>query len=83
LPVLELPVDRVRPAVQSQRGAVQELRLGAELSEQLQELSRREGVTLFMLLLAAWQLLLSRYTGQQDVVVGQILRIATTARRKG
>jgi non-ribosomal peptide synthetase component F len=70
LPVLELATDRVRPAVQSQRGALQAVRLNEELSGQLKELSRREGVTLFMVLLAAWQTLLFRYTGQQDVVVG-------------
>jgi amino acid adenylation domain-containing protein len=67
---LELPTDYVRPAVQSFRGAHQPLQLAAELTEALKELSRREGVTLFMTVLAGWQLLLSRYSGQADVVVG-------------
>ncbi|HEX8282854.1 MAG TPA: amino acid adenylation domain-containing protein [Pyrinomonadaceae bacterium] len=69
-PALELPTDRPRPAVQTQRGAREEFWLPADLSHALNELSRREGVTLFMTLLAAWQVLLSRYTGQKDVVVG-------------
>ncbi|MDT5295930.1 MAG: hypothetical protein QOJ76_2810, partial [Acidobacteriota bacterium] len=70
LPVLELPTDRPRPAVQSHRGAHEIVKLPAELSAALREMSRREGVTLYMTLLAAFEVLLSRYTGQQDVVVG-------------
>jgi amino acid adenylation domain-containing protein/non-ribosomal peptide synthase protein (TIGR01720 family) len=70
LPVLELPTDRPRPAVQSLRGARVGLQLPSELSTGLRELSRREGVTLFMTLLAAFQTLLSRYSGQEDIVVG-------------
>jgi len=69
-PVLELPIDRPRPAVQSYRGARQEFKLTPELSQELRELSQREGCTLFMTLLAAFQMLLSRYSGQEDVVVG-------------
>jgi amino acid adenylation domain-containing protein len=68
--VLEMPTDRPRPAVQSYRGASESFRLSEELTEQVKELSRREGVTLFMTLLAAFQVLLSRYSGQQEVVVG-------------
>ena len=68
--VLELPTDRPRPAAQSYAGAVEKISLPEELSEKLKELSQREGVTLFMTLLAAFQVLLSRYSGQQDVVVG-------------
>jgi amino acid adenylation domain-containing protein len=67
---LELPSDRPRPAARSYRGAAVHLTLPEELSERLRELARREGVTLHMLLLAAWQTLLARYTGQEDVVVG-------------
>ncbi len=70
LPILELPIDKPRPAVQSFRGSNEPLGLDEQISKQLRELSRREGVTLFMTLLAAWQLLLSRYTGQEDIVVG-------------
>src|SRR6185369_14798563 len=68
--VLELPIDRPRPAVQTHRGQRQRVELGAELSRELKELSRGEGVTLFMTLLAAFQILLWRWTGQQDIVVG-------------
>ena len=68
--LLELPTDRPRPAVQSFRGAHHNFRVSAELTEQLQQLSRSEGVTLFMTLLAAFQTLLWRYSGESDVVVG-------------
>jgi non-ribosomal peptide synthetase component F len=67
---LELPHDRARPAAPSYRGEKQWLQLTAELSEQLQALARAEGVTLFMVLLAAFQVLLSRYSGQTDISVG-------------
>src|SRR5436190_4114463 len=69
-PVLDLPTDRPRPAIQSFEGAVQSLNLGAELSEQLKRLGRGEGATLFMTLLAAFATLLRRYSGQEDIVVG-------------
>jgi amino acid adenylation domain-containing protein len=67
---LELPTDRPRPPVQTYRGARQSLVLPKELNEALKTLSRRQGVTLFMTLLAAFQTLLYRYTGQDDIVVG-------------
>ena len=67
---LELPTDFPRPTVQSYRGGSQELVLSAEFTQALQMLSRREGVTPFMTLLAAFQVLLSRYSGQEDVSVG-------------
>ena len=70
LEALELPVDRPRPAVQSQRGATEAFEIPATLTEALYRLSRREGVTLFMTLLAAWDVLLARYTGRTDVAVG-------------
>jgi surfactin family lipopeptide synthetase A len=68
--VLDLPTDRPRPAVQSYRGARQSFELSKGLTEQLKALSRKEGVTLFMTLLAAFQGLLYRYTEQEDIVVG-------------
>jgi len=68
--VLELPADRVRPAQQSHRGGLLPLQLSTELTGELKQLSQREGVTLFMTLLAGWQLLLARYSRQSDVVVG-------------
>ena len=70
LPVLELPTDKPRPAVQSYRGARESITLSEELTQQLKALSQREGCTLFMTLLAAFQVLLSRYSGQEDIVVG-------------
>ncbi|HEY0097576.1 MAG TPA: condensation domain-containing protein, partial [Pyrinomonadaceae bacterium] len=68
--VLELPTDRPRPRVQSYRGAQEMFQLSGELSKELKALSRREGVTLFMTLLAAWKVLLHRYTGQDRIPVG-------------
>ncbi|HWW77567.1 MAG TPA: condensation domain-containing protein, partial [Pyrinomonadaceae bacterium] len=68
--VLELPTDRPRPSMQTHRGAQLPLMLPEKLSESVKALGRREGVTLFMTLLAAWQTLLARYSGQEDVVVG-------------
>ncbi|HEX2090982.1 MAG TPA: amino acid adenylation domain-containing protein, partial [Longimicrobiaceae bacterium] len=68
--VLELPMDRPRPAVQSFRGALVPVRLEAEVTQGLQRVARREGATLFMVLLAAYKVLLSRYARQEDVVVG-------------
>jgi amino acid adenylation domain-containing protein len=69
-PVLELPFDRPRPAVQSFRGADETARLGAPLSEALAALARAEGATLYQVLLAAFQTLLGRYSGQDDFVLG-------------
>jgi amino acid adenylation domain-containing protein len=67
--VLELPTDYPRPAVQTFGGAHQSLTLPAELTTELKALTQREGVTLFMTLLAAFQALLSRYSGQDEIVV--------------
>ncbi|NVZ54192.1 amino acid adenylation domain-containing protein, partial [Pseudomonas sp. B6002] len=69
-PVLELPLDHPRPAVQSYRGAQLEVALDAGVVAGLKALAQREGVTLFMLLLASFQTLLHRYSGQADVRVG-------------
>jgi non-ribosomal peptide synthetase component F len=67
---LDLPTDRTRPAVASHAGGMVPFALSAELSGQLTELSRRAGVTLYMVLVAAFQVLLKRYSGQDDIVVG-------------
>jgi len=67
---LELPADRVRPAVLSYNGATARMVCPPRLSDQLKELSRRENCTPFMTLLAAFQTLLFRYSGQEDIVVG-------------
>ncbi|HEY0513939.1 MAG TPA: non-ribosomal peptide synthase/polyketide synthase, partial [Thermoanaerobaculia bacterium] len=69
-PVLELPVDRQRPMLQTFRGAVAPLSLGLEVSGRLRDLSRRNGAPLFMTLLAGFLALLHRYTGQTDLLVG-------------
>ncbi|HEY9505792.1 MAG TPA: amino acid adenylation domain-containing protein [Gemmatimonadales bacterium] len=69
-PLLELPGDRPRPAVSSYRGAEAILTLPRSLHEELAALSRREGATLFMTMLAGFQLLLARWSGQSDIVVG-------------
>lgn len=70
LPVLNLPTDRTRPARQTYRGATHNLELSKSLTASLETLSQQAGVTLFMTLLAAFQTLLYRYTGQEDIVVG-------------
>jgi amino acid adenylation domain-containing protein len=67
---LELPTDRPRPATQTSRGERQLLELSESLTEALKALSRREGVTLFMTLLAAFKILIRYYTAQDDIVVG-------------
>ena len=69
-PSLDLPTDRPRPAVQTHHGAHQSILLPKAVSKALKDLSRQEGVTLFMTLLAAFKVLLFRYTGQEDIVVG-------------
>ena len=68
--MLNLPADRPRPAIQSYRGKRQFLQLSKQLSEALETLSQREGVTLFMTMLAAFQTLLYHYAQQEDIVVG-------------
>ncbi|MBZ5523305.1 MAG: amino acid adenylation domain-containing protein [Acidobacteriia bacterium] len=70
---LDLPTDHVRPAVMSQQGSSVSFSLPSELSKKLKELSQREGVTLFMSLLAAFQVTLSKYAGQRDIAVGTVV----------
>ncbi len=70
LPALKLPTDRPRPPVQSFRGSLQKRLLPTELSASLRALCRQEGVTLFMGMLAAFFVLLYRYSGQKDLCVG-------------
>ncbi|RNB59090.1 amino acid adenylation domain-containing protein [Brevibacillus gelatini] len=69
-PLLQLPTDRPRPPVQTYEGEKLSVQFDAELLEQLQALSRKEGATLFMTLLAAFQTLLYRYSNQEDILVG-------------
>ena len=70
---LELPTDHPRPALQSYRGAARSFLIDREVAEKLRALGQREGVTMFMTLLAAFQTLLGRYSGQQDVAVGAVI----------
>jgi acyl transferase domain-containing protein/acyl-CoA synthetase (AMP-forming)/AMP-acid ligase II/acyl carrier protein len=70
LPTLNLPTDRPRPAVQTHRGASKALHLDARLSERLLRLGASQGASPYVTLLAAFQVLLARYTGQDDLIVG-------------
>ncbi|UJB13509.1 non-ribosomal peptide synthase/polyketide synthase [Xanthomonas translucens] len=69
-PLLELPTDRARPPRQDYRGAMVDFVLDAELTAALKTLSQHHGATLFMTLFAAWGVLLSRLSGQDQVVIG-------------
>jgi len=67
---LELPTDRPRPTIQTHQGAMQSITLPQALSEALQTLNRQEGATLFMTLLTAFNVLLYRHSGQEDISIG-------------
>ncbi|CAG7658024.1 non-ribosomal peptide synthetase [Actinacidiphila bryophytorum] len=69
-PILELPTDRPRPAVLGTAGGSRPFRLSADVMNGVRELSRRAGVTPFMTMLAAYVVLLHRYSRQEDIVVG-------------
>ncbi|NEO45896.1 MAG: amino acid adenylation domain-containing protein [Moorea sp. SIO4A3] len=79
LPVLNLPTDKPRPPIQTDNGGSYPFKLSEKLTEQLKELAQTEGATLYMTLLAAFQVLLYRYTGQEDILVGS----PTSGRSKG
>jgi amino acid adenylation domain-containing protein len=83
LPALDLPLDHPRPAQQSYRGAVKHFALPNHLCTALKALSRREDVTLFMLLLSAFQTLLHRYSGQDDIVTGTTVAGRTRSEIEG
>jgi natural product biosynthesis luciferase-like monooxygenase protein/FkbM family methyltransferase len=70
LPVLNLPADRPRPPVQTFRGASQPFKLSQELTGKLKALGTARGSTLYMILLAAFETLLYRYSGQEEIIVG-------------
>ena len=70
LPTLQLPTDRPRPALATYRGSTHAFALPLRLLERLRALGLSEGVTLYMTLLAAFEVLLSRYSDQEDIVVG-------------
>jgi amino acid adenylation domain-containing protein len=81
--VLELPTDYPRPDVYTSQGASLEVRLPPELSEELKRLSHRAGVTLYMTLLAAFDVLLHRYTSQDEIVVGADMANRTQIETEG
>ncbi|HEU5228410.1 MAG TPA: amino acid adenylation domain-containing protein, partial [Ktedonobacteraceae bacterium] len=83
VPMLYLPTDHPRPAMQTFRGAAQSLLLSESLSSALHALSRQEGATLFMTLLAAFKVLLYRYNGQEDIVVGSLIANRNRAEIEG
>jgi amino acid adenylation domain-containing protein len=80
---LELPVDRARPPIRTSRGAIHLFTIPETLTGPLGLLCRREGVTPFMLLLAAFQTLLHRYSGQDDIVVGSPVANRTRSEVEG
>src|SRR5258706_385149 len=73
LPVLEFRVDHPRSLAPMSRGAAQAVTLPRPLTQALKALGQQEGATLFMTLLAAFQVLLNRWTGQDDIVVGSVV----------
>ncbi|HZS21710.1 MAG TPA: amino acid adenylation domain-containing protein, partial [Pseudonocardiaceae bacterium] len=73
VPALELPTDRPRPAVLTSTGALHHFTIPAEVTSRLKELSQRQDGTLFMTLVAACQVLLGRYCGQDDIAVGTVV----------
>ncbi|MET0623054.1 MAG: condensation domain-containing protein, partial [Pyrinomonadaceae bacterium] len=81
--LLELPTDYPHPQSPTYSGAEQSFNVGAEVTEGLKGLSQREGVTLFTVLLAAWQVLLHRYTGQEDIVLGTDVANRTRGETEG
>lgn len=73
LPILNLPADRPRKPIQIYRGETQHLHINAELTQRLKELASANGATLYMTLLASFQTLLHRYSGQTDILVGSAM----------
>ena len=72
-PLLELPTDRPRPAIQTFQGKTERFWLDSKLTQELKALSQQSGCTLFMTLLAAFGVVLSRYSGQTDIVIGSAI----------
>ena len=81
--LLDLPTDRPRPAVQTFRGERVWFQLTEELSQAVKQLGQHEGATLFMTLLAAFDVLLCRYSDQEDIVVGTPIANRTQSRTEG
>jgi amino acid adenylation domain-containing protein len=70
IPILELPADRQRPAISSYRGEKQKIEIPESLTVRLVELTRKQGCSMFMIMLAAFNVLLYRYSGQDDILIG-------------
>jgi non-ribosomal peptide synthetase component F len=70
LPELDLPTDHARPARQSYRGGAENIEIDADVSQRLKQIGKERGATLFMTLLSAFNVLLWRYSGQEDLLVG-------------
>ena len=83
VPVLQLPTDRPRPAVQTFRGQRHTLTLGPEAKARLKERAQHQRATLFMTLLAVWEALLGRWSGQPDFSVGTFIANRTRAEAEG
>ncbi|WP_095155661.1 non-ribosomal peptide synthetase [Pseudomonas sp. Irchel 3E13] len=82
-PVLEMPADRPHPAVPSQKGRHLDIALDGDLLKNLQALAQRQGVTLFVVLLASFKVLLHRYSGQTDIRVGGLIANRTRSETEG
>ena len=80
-PVLDLPADHSRPATQTFRGACEWLKIPASISDKLNVLGQSGGFTPYMIFLAAFQALIHRYTGQEDIVLGSPVAGRTRASR--
>ncbi|WP_429848139.1 amino acid adenylation domain-containing protein [Brevibacillus panacihumi] len=80
LPVLDLPTDKPRPAIQTYRGTIHQRSADAKLLQKLNRIARQNQTTLYTLLLSAYQILLHRYTGQDDILVGSPSAGRTRAR---
>ncbi|MBD1837880.1 non-ribosomal peptide synthetase [Coleofasciculus sp. FACHB-501] len=83
LPVLDLPTNRPRPAVQTFQGAEEKFVLSKALTEALTKLGQQQGATLFIVLLAVFKTLLYRYTGQEDILVGSPIANRNRAELEG
>ncbi|RKH56929.1 non-ribosomal peptide synthetase, partial [Corallococcus interemptor] len=82
-PVLELPTDHPRPAVRGNAGASQAFLWPAAFAQGLRDLAKREGASLYMVLLAGWQAVLSRYSGQEDISIGSPIAGRTRTELEG
>ena len=70
---MEIPTDKPRPAIESMRGSFEDTRISTDISDAVKSLARQEGVTEFIALLAVFQAMLHRYTGQDDLVAGSVI----------